>query len=190
MNPWLKPVGLALAVIALSGLIAGGGYQIGANVYQAKLDRLHADYARERQSQAEAQATALDKALREQTALNEQAHRLGVELLNTRAELVATHAALKRRIPDATRSDGTSFTGLGPSGRLLYADNLGYADAAAKGLPATDPGNAAKTDATAAAETGLLPVDLLAHSADYGAWCQKMEQQLDSLNRLYHKESR
>ncbi|UGA40365.1 hypothetical protein JOS77_14180 [Chromobacterium haemolyticum] len=104
MNPWLRPIGLALLVIAVSGLIAGGGYQVAANVYQAKLDRLHADYARERQSQAEAQATALDKALREQTALNEQAHRLGVELLNTRAELVAAHAALKRRIPDATRS--------------------------------------------------------------------------------------
>ena len=189
MNPWLRPIGLALLVIAVSGLIAGGGYQVAANVYQAKLDRLHADYARERQSQAEAQATALDKALREQTALNEQAHRLGVELLNTRAELVAAHAALKRRIPDATRSDGSSFTGLGPAGLRLYTDNLGYVDAA-KGLPATDAGNAAKTDATAAAETGLLPVDLLAHSADYGAWCQKMEQQLDSLNRLYHAESR
>ncbi|NHR06509.1 hypothetical protein HA052_15055 [Chromobacterium haemolyticum] len=181
MTPWLKPVGLALAIFAVSGLIAGGGYQIAANTYQARLERLQADYARERQSLAEAEAAAL----REQTELNEQAHRLGVELLNTRAELVAAHAALKRRIPDANRSDGPAFTGIGPAGLRLYADNLGYTDAGAEGLPATDPGNAAKTDAAAPAEAGLLPVDILAHSADYGAWCQQMEQQLDSLNRLY-----
>ncbi|WP_406850401.1 hypothetical protein [Chromobacterium phragmitis] len=90
-----------------------------------------------------------------------------------------------QRIDDVTRNDGSRFTGLGPDSLRLYRQLLGYSDPlpGAQSLPA---GAAAQT---AGPDAGLPASDLLAHAADYGDWCQQLEQRLVALKQLYSQET-
>ncbi|WP_434631943.1 hypothetical protein [Chromobacterium sp. CV08] len=89
-----------------------------------------------------------------------------------------------RRIDDATRHDGDRFTGLGPDSLRLYRRLLGYPDQ----LPGSQSLSTGSAAETAGADAGLPAPDLLAHAADYGAWCQQLEQRLVALKQLYPEQ--
>lgn len=186
-NLWsIGRVVLPLAVAGYLGYDLGHGrasldYQAGI----ASLKASHAESAAQQAAQAAANLAAADARYRE---LNQQAHVIGAELLQTRADLAASQRQLKQRITHVTQSDGERFTGLGPDSLQLYRAALGYtaADVAAD-LPATHAGTAAAATETATTEAGLPPVDLLHHASDYGQWCQQLEGQLQAFIRLHQE---
>ncbi len=124
-----------------------------------------------------------DAALRDQQAVLDQANRVGTALLEERAKLTAMQKTLRKEIPHVAQTDGARWTGLGPASLRLYAAYLGYSGYS--GLPATHPGDAAKADQATGTDSGIPPADLLAHAADYGEWCQKLESQVDAFITLY-----
>lgn len=188
-RPFIKP----LAILTATALIWSGGFLYGHKVASqagaAKLQSVQLAHAQDLQYLADAKAAELGAALAEQKELTDQAHRIGWELIQTRAQLSDTQHQLKQRIPDAIRRDGPRFTGLGPDSLRLYQSALGYLSPGNPGVSAADPGDAAKADQASAAGSGLPPADLLAHSADYGLWCQQLESQLDTWINLYERAS-
>jgi hypothetical protein len=151
---------------------------------------LVADYEKQLGKFKDQWAAELATALRDKQALEQQANQVGTALLETRAQLVRTQQQLKQEIPHVVQADGVHWTGIGPASLRLYTQNLGYPVASGDpGLPAANPGDAAKADQAGSAGAGLSPTDLLTHSADYGQWCQKLEQQLDAFITLHTKDA-
>lgn len=188
IRPFLQNA-LHIAVYAAPLLATGYfAYDVGhtqaSRLYEVKLSRQAEAHALQLRALSNAKTAELAAALTEQQRLTELAHKTGWELLQARARLADAQTRLKQRIPDATRSDGTRFTGLGPDSLRLYRAALGYASDDAH-LPAADPGAAIQADQTAAPAGGLPPLALLYHAADYGRWCQQLEQQLDAWQALF-----
>lgn len=173
-----------LSAVALAAGVFTAGYRWAERDYLADIARQQAAHAEQQRQQADAQAEALASALREQQQLREQAYQVGVALLQARADLARSQAQLSRRISHVVQQDGERFTGLGPDSLRLYRAALGYASAD-EYLPAADPGTAVQADQTAAPAGGLPPLALLYHAADYGQWCQQLEQQLDAWQALF-----
>lgn len=182
---WVKP----LLITALAGVALYGadqfGYQRAANVYTAQLSTADADHTRQLLRLTEQRLTEQTVAQEAYQRLNEQAHQVGWELLQTKQQLEVTQRQLKQRIPDATRTDGPRFTGLGPDSLRLYRQLLGYSASGEADLPAADAGNVGEAAAAAGTEAGLSPADLLDHAADYGQWCQQLDAQLSAYIRLH-----
>lgn len=189
-RPFIKP----LAITVATALIWSGGFLYGhkqaSQAGEAKLQSVKLAHAQDMQYLANAKAAELGAALAEQKELTDQAHRIGWELIQTRARLADTQHRLKQRIADATRSDGPRFTGLGPDSLRLYQSALGYRSPGDPGMPTADAGNADQAGQTTGADEGLPPEDLLAHSADYGEWCQKLDGQLDTWINLHERGPR
>ncbi|BBF84899.1 hypothetical protein DLM_1275 [Aquitalea magnusonii] len=173
-----------LGAVTLAAGLFTAGYRWAERSYLADIARQQASYAQQQRQQAEAQAEALVSALRDKQQLEEQAYRVGVALLQARADLARNQAQLSRRIAHVVQQDGERFTGLGPDSLRLYLAALGYTSDDAH-LPAADPGIAVQADQTATAAGGLPPLALLYHAADYGRWCQQLEQQLDAWQALF-----
>lgn len=173
-----------LGAVTLTASVFTAGYRWAERGYLADIARQQAAHAAQQRQQAEAQAEALASALRDKQQLAEQAYQVGVALLQARAALAGSQAQLSRRIAHVVQQDGERFTGLGPDSLRLYRAALGYASAD-EHLPATDAGAAVQTDQTAATAGGLPPLALLYHAADYGQWCQQLEQQLDGWRALF-----
>ncbi|MCQ4142823.1 hypothetical protein [Vogesella sp. AC12] len=184
----LKPLLLAALIGAAGYAVDQFGYQRAANLYAGKLATADATHSRALLRLTEQRLAEQATAQAEYQRLNQLAHQVGVELLQSRAELATTQRQLKQRIPHVTHSDGPRFTGLGPDSLRLYRQFLGYsaADLAAD-LPPADTGNAGEATAPASAAAGLPPDDLLKHAADYGAWCQQLDQQLNSYISLHQQ---
>lgn len=185
---WVKPL-LVTALIGTAGYAVDQfGYQRAANLYAAKLATADAGHSRTLLHLTEQRLTEQAAAQAEYQRLNQLAHQVGVELLQSRGELASAQRQLKQRIPHVTHSDGPRFTGLGPDSLRLYRQLLGYttADPAAD-LPSADTGNAGEAAAPAGAAAGLPPDDLLKHAADYGAWCRQLDQQLNSYISLHQQ---
>lgn len=185
---WVKPL-LVTALIGTAGYAVDQfGYQRAANLYTGQLATAEAGHSRALLRLTEQRLAEHATAQAEEQRLNRLAHQVGVELLQTRGQLAIAQRQLKQRIPDATRTDGPRFTGLGPDSLRLYRQLLGYsaADPDAN-LPPADTGNAGEAAAPAGAATGLPPDDLLTHAADYGAWCQQLDQQLNSYISLHQQ---
>ncbi|WP_062789391.1 hypothetical protein [Aquitalea pelogenes] len=173
-----------LGAVTLAAGLFTAGYRWAERSNLADIARQQANYAQQQRQQAEAQAEALVSALRDKQQLEEQAYRVGVALLQARADLARQQAQLSRRIAHVVQQDGERFTGLGPDSLRLYRAALGYASDDAH-LPAADPGAAVQADQTTTAAGGLPPLALLYHAADYGQWCQQLEQQLDAWQALF-----
>ncbi|KJV26901.1 hypothetical protein VI06_16165 [Aquitalea magnusonii] len=173
-----------LGAVTLAAGLFSAGYRWAERSYLADIARQQASYSQQQRQQAEAQAEALVSALRDKQQLEEQAYRVGVALLQARADLARQQAQLSRRIAHVVQQDGERFTGLGPDSLRLYRAALGYASDDAH-LPAADPGTAVQADQTTTAAGGLPPLALLYHAADYGQWCQQLEQQLDAWQALF-----
>jgi len=173
-----------LGAVTLSAGVFTAGYRWAERGYLADIAQQQAAHAAQQRQQAEAQAEALASALRDKQQLAEQAYQVGVALLQARAELAHSQAQLSRRITHVVQQDGERFTGLGPDSLRLYRAALGYTSDD-EYLPAADARAAVQADQTAAAAGGLPPIALLYHAADYGQWCQQLEQQLDAWLALF-----
>lgn len=182
---WVKP----LLITALAGAALYGadhfGYQRAANLYAGKLATADAEHTRQLLRLTEQRLTEQAVAQEAYQHLNEQAHQVGWELLKTKQQLEVTQRQLKQRIPDASRTDGPRFTGIGPDSLRLYRQFLGYSASGEADLPAADTGHAGEASASAGTEAGLSPADLLDHAADYGQWCQQLDAQLSAYIRLH-----
>ncbi|WP_432719864.1 hypothetical protein R0381_003633 [Jeongeupia wiesaeckerbachi] len=179
-----------IGAIALSiGLAGWMGYSAGTSkttrVYEARLARQDADHANVLRVAAEAATDTLGKALVTQQFYASEAHRVGLQLLNTQAALAKTKELLYAQIDRAVQQDGPRFTGLGPDSLRVYRAHLGYAAASADTGAAADAGDADQASQAASADQGLPPADLLAHAADYGEWCQRLEARVDAYIQLH-----
>ncbi|WP_199052399.1 hypothetical protein [Aquitalea sp. ASV15] len=191
---WAKALAIGAGLAFITYQVHHLGYEVGA-ADQNKTDEkvrlgLVADYEKQLGKFKDQWAAELATALRDKQALEQQANQVGAALLDTRAQLARTQQQLKQEIPHVVQADGPRWTGIGPASLRLYSQNLGYTVASGSpSLPAANPGDAAKADQASSAEAGLSPTDLLTHSADYGQWCQKLEQQLDAFITLHTKDA-
>ncbi|MEV3880056.1 hypothetical protein QNS55_24015 [Klebsiella pneumoniae] len=140
-----------------------------------------------RRREAEEKAAALAEAWRKQADIERQRDQLARELQQQKDELEKKKNELKKAINDAVKGD-VGFTGIGPRGLCLYNRALGYP--CDNRLQATTGGVAGRVGETSGSGGGLSPEGLLKQSADYGAWCQKLERQLTELNAWYRKEDK
>ncbi|MBX9296707.1 hypothetical protein [Chromobacterium piscinae] len=166
-------------------LAAAGGYALGHSqsrqYWQTKLQATVADmHSADSRAQQQRQAAAMEL----QRQWRQRIDQLESRLLEQQQALQAQQRRQAQRIDDVTRNDGPRFTGLGPGSLRLYRQLLGYSDQ----LPGAQPLSAGTAAQTPGADAGLPAPDLLAHAADYGAWCQQLEQRLVALKQLYSQQ--
>ncbi|MFJ5428561.1 hypothetical protein ACIPUP_05305 [Pectobacterium actinidiae] len=186
--------------IMILAAVAAFGYNIGhimgKNARQTELQTtityLSADnqlkngqikvYENDKRIAAEQHAAALQKAIADADAQRKRADQLAVDLLQTKAELSKTKTQLKRKIPDVVKTDGATFTGIGPDSLRLYRASLGYP---ADDLPEASGGVAVYPADARSSSGGLSPAGILSHSADYGEWCLILRENMTKLNQFY-----
>ncbi|MBG6243249.1 MAG: hypothetical protein EKE20_16210 [Candidatus Symbiopectobacterium sp. Dall1.0] len=194
--------------LLIFAVVAAFGYQLGHNAgehaqqteLQAAIKNLRDGsdkkdaqilaHEQDKRQAAEQQAAALREALADTAAQQARADKLAVELRQTQTELNQAKNTLKRKITDVVKTDGSTFTGIGPDSLRLYRANLGYTD---NGLSGTGkaPGGAALYPADAPRPRGgLSPAGLLNHSGDYGEWCLILREKMTKLNQFYAERKR
>lgn len=165
------------------------GYWLAVQPYKTKLAQLETVHAQakenweaERKSVVEDYSRTLEFEVEKLQRASAENQRVTVELASIKQQLNTTKNKLKRSINHVTKNDGTTYTGLGASGLLLYRSALGYATATnSQCLPTDTSGTTTNASKAICPSTGLSPDDLLAHSADYGEYCQQLEQQLRAI---------
>ncbi|EOA2949952.1 hypothetical protein ACULTK_004422 [Yersinia enterocolitica] len=184
LKTYWKPL-LALLIAAVAG------FTLAALIYGKQLSddlllfsEAKTTWQEEKTQAANDASAALTAALARQKAAQQLGDKLSAEL---QAKIDALHndnQRLKRQINEATQQDGATYTGLGPNSLCVYQSALGYPDCDQRMQPAASGAvpTAHKTQPTG---SGLPPEDILAHSADYGKWCQQLETQLIQLNKYY-----
>ncbi|MBX9269124.1 hypothetical protein [Chromobacterium violaceum] len=173
------------AGLLLPLLAAAGGYALGSGQSrQYWQTRLQATVAEMQSADSRAQQQRQAAAMELQRQWRQRIDQLESRLLEQQQALQAQQRRNAQRIDDVTRNDGPRFTGLGPDSLRLYRQLLGYADE----LPGAQPLSAGAAAQTPGADAGLPAPDLLAHAADYGAWCQQLEQRLVALKQLYSQQ--
>lgn len=172
-------------------ITAAAGFALAALIYGKQLadERLGFSQAKngwleEKTKAANDASTALETALARQKAAQQLGDKLLAELQAKINALYSDNQKLKRQINEATQQDGATYTGLGPHSLCVYQSALGYPDCDQRVQ------SAASSAVPVAGETqpphrGLPPEDILAHSADYGKWCQQLETQLQQINQYY-----
>lgn len=140
-----------------------------------------------RRREAEEKAAALADAWRKQADIERERDQLARELQQQKNELEKKKNELKKAISDAVKGD-VGFTGIGPRGLCLYNRALGYP--CDNRLQKTTGGVAGRVGETSGSGGGLSPAGLLKQSADYGAWCQRLESQLIKLGAWYDREGK
>lgn len=177
--------------------IGAGAYYLGQSAGRAELQgdltkanktigQLAADKSELNETlrqQAEQHAQAMAKALRELQTAQQLGDKLSRELQQSQSHLQAMKDKLKKAIDDAVKND-VGFTGIGPRGLCLYNAALGYADCG-QHVPNTAGGLTGHSAKAPSSAGGLSAGGLIRHSADYGAWCQSLEAQLQQLNQWY-----
>ncbi|OWY38036.1 hypothetical protein CEK28_13990 [Xenophilus sp. AP218F] len=149
---------------------------------QTRLAQQQDSQRRQETQRAQETARRWQAALRQEQTLRRQLEQREGALLRQQRQLADRQQQLRQRMDHALQQDSRAFTGLGPDSLRLYRQFLGYpADA----LPASQPLSAGNAGQAPSPATGLPPADLLAHAADYGAWCQQLEQRLSALFALY-----
>ncbi len=176
------------AVLVPVAVVSYLGYDLGRSTttqaYQGELAKQAQTHATAMQKLADDKVAELGLALAEQQRLTDQANQVGWALIQTRAKLAETQSQLKKRIADATRTDGMHFTGLGADSLRLYRAALGYPERD-PGVSAANARDAGAAGDAAASGGGLPPEDLLAHATDYGRWCQQLDAQLNGYLQLH-----
>lgn len=170
---------------------AAAGFALAALIFGKQLsdERLAFSNAKTTWSEEKTQAAndasaALTAALARQKAAQQLGDKLSAELQAKIDALYSDNQRLKRQINDATQKDGATYTGLGPNSLCVYQSALGYADCDQRVQP-TASGSVPTARETQPTHNGLPPEDILAHSADYGKWCQQLETQLIQINKYY-----
>lgn len=179
LGAWLLPPLLA------AGIVYPLGLRHGADSWRARLAEQQAAEQRRQAEQAEQAQRQLQAALRQQRRLQQLVGEQESRLLRQQQDAQQRLQAQKQRIEYVVQQDGGRYGGLGPDSLRLYRQILGYPAAA---VPAADAVSTADSHQTPAADAGLPAADLLAHAADYGAWCQQLEQRLMTLGGLFSTE--
>lgn len=154
---------------------------------QANKDRLAAD----------ARALSERKAKERYQQENQRANQLAGDVLVKQQQIDELASAAKRRVNHVTTVYKTSLLAepapiphcVFTRGWLReYVASLGY------GLPQTEsPADSSQPETQASPasapdtellESGVTPADILTHAADYGAYCQKIERQVDGLVKV------
>lgn len=181
-------VTLAIYLAVFAGGAAAGTW-LTEKAYQADISDLTlahatdlANWEKERTAVAQAQNRALTEAVEKQRRATAESQRVTGELETVKQQLQSTKRELQRSINNATQKDGHGYTGLGANGLRLYRAALGYAPDN-QCLPANSGSADTSAGQAGCAEGGLSPDDLLAHAADYGEYCNKLEEQLTALKR-------
>lgn len=134
-------------------------------------------------------------AQRRYQALVEEDRAADAQLVKLRAELEAERRRVKQRIRDvSTQYVPVPDASAVPVPRCVFTrgwlldynaalglrggENESAATASGPGVP---PGPAPAADAGLLQDSGLTQADVLAHVADYGAWCQGRDRQADAL---------
>ncbi|WP_140918348.1 hypothetical protein [Limnobaculum xujianqingii] len=179
---------LAVYLAIFAGGVAAGTW-FTEKAYQADISELtlahttdQANWEKERTAVAQAQNRALTEAVEKQRRATAESQRVTGELETVKQQLQTTKQELQRSINNATQKDGHGYTGLGANGLRLYRAALGYATDN-QCLPTHPSGTDTDASQTGCAEAGLSPDDLLAHAADYGEYCNKLEEQLNAIGR-------
>ncbi len=187
----------ALVLIAATALAYKVGISDGLARYQDRLNAANNTITSQSQSllqyetqireAAERQSIALAGVVARQQQEQARADGLARQLLATQEQLSAANKKIKDGISNALKNDGATTCGLGPDSLRIYRSGLGYpSDSGDRDtLLGTSGGVVAHSGAAPRTDEGLPPGDLLAHSADYGQWCQQLEKQLIGLNRWY-----
>ena len=182
---WLKLGGWLLPPLLAAGLAYPLGLRHGAEGWRARLAEQRAADQGRQAAEAERAQRQLQAALQQQQRLSELLGRQEARLLSQQQDLQQRLQDQKQRIEYVVQQDGGRYGGLGPDSLRLYRQVLGYSAAS---MSATDSVSIANPNQAAAAGAGLPAADLLAHAADYGAWCQQLEQRLTALGGLFTSE--
>ncbi|HEC1649386.1 hypothetical protein [Yersinia massiliensis] len=184
LKAYWKPL-LVLLVAAVAG------FALAALIYGKQLadERLGFSQAKngwleEKTKAANDASTALETALARQKDAQQLGDKLLAELQAKINALYSDNQKLKRQINDATQQDGATYTGLGPHSLCIYQSALGYPDCDQRVQSAVSSAVPVAGE-TQPPHSGLSPADILAHSADYGKWCQQLETQLRQINQYY-----
>ncbi|QOZ82250.1 MULTISPECIES: hypothetical protein [Chromobacterium] len=182
---WLKLGSWLLPPLLAACLAYPLGLRHGAEGWRARLAEQRAADQGRQAAEAERAQRQLQAALQQQQRLRELLGRQEARLLSQQRDLQQRLQDQKQRIEYVVQQDGGRYGGLGPDSLRLYRQVLGYSTAS---MSATDSVSIANPNQAAAAGAGLPAADLLAHAADYGAWCQQLEQRLTALGGLFTSE--
>ncbi|OWY40060.1 hypothetical protein CEK28_04815 [Xenophilus sp. AP218F] len=169
----------ALPVLLCMAAVGWFGYDIGRTAGQRDLAAYRAQVTEQRQRDSAA-------ALQRYQARTEQLAAVSGRLDAALTDLDATRDQLKARIPHAAQRPAPAV-GAADAG-LLSVDGLRFYNAAlglradARAAAAGQPD--AADAAAGAADSGVSRADLLAHVADYGAWCRQLAAQRDALIKI------
>ena len=182
---WLRLGAWLLPPLLAAGIAYPLGMRHGAESWRARLAEQQAADQRREAAQAEQAQRQWQAAMQQQRRLQQLASQQEDRLLRQQQGLQQKLQAQKQRIEYVVQQDGGRYGGLGPDSLRLYRQILGYPAAA---VPAADAVSTTDSHQTTAADAGLPAADLLAHAADYGAWCQQLEQRLTALGGLFTSE--
>lgn len=166
-----------------------------ANEKQELTDDFNAQkkqWDKERITAASKYATDLQSALNNQQAWQDKADVLSRELADKERQHTRTVNDLKRRLSDALKSDGTTYTGIGPASLQLWRESLGYPGTesftAGDSLSETASGVAGNTGNASGTRGGLSPAGILSHSGEYGKWCLTLRDRLQAISDFYNSK--
>ncbi len=172
-------------------IAAAAGFALAALIYGKQLldtrlafSEAKTTWSEEKTRAANDASAALTAVLARQKTAQQLGDKLSAELQAKINTLYSDNQRLKRQINDATQQDGATYTGLGPHSLCLYQSALGYPDCDQR-VQSTASSAVPTARETQPTHSGLPPEDILAHSADYGKWCQQLETQLIQINKYY-----
>ncbi|EBP3538321.1 hypothetical protein OJ40_06585 [Salmonella enterica subsp. enterica] len=188
-------------------VLAGGGVWLGTCMTQSQLrdqalafsnekstlisgfNTQKSQWDQERISAANQYASNLKDALMAQQAWQRKADELSRQLAAQEVSHQRAVKDLKERLKNAIKSDGNTYTGIGPASLQLWREALGYPAAqtvhAGHHLPETTGGAAGDTGDANSAGGGLSPSGIVRHSAEYGKWCLSLRDRLQAINDYY-----
>lgn len=188
-------------------VLSGGGVWLGALITQSQLsdqalafskekstlisgfNTQKSQWDQERISAANQYASDLKDALMAQQAWQRKADELSRQLAAQEVSHQRAVKDLKERLKNAIKSDGNTYTGIGPASLQLWREALGYPAAqavhAGHRLPETTGSAAGDTGDAISAGGGLSPSGIVGHSAEYGKWCLSLRDRLQAINDYY-----
>ena len=192
-----------LLIVAL----AGGGVWLGTCITQSQLsdqalafsqekstlisgfNTQKSQWDQERITAANQYASDLKDALAVQQAWQRKADDLSRQLAAQEVSHQRAVKDLKERLKNAIKSDGNTYTGIGPASLQLWREALGYPTAqtvhAGHHLPETTGSAAGYTGDAISAGGGLSPSGIVGNSAEYGKWCLSLRDRLQAINDYY-----
>ncbi|MEA9015818.1 hypothetical protein [Salmonella enterica] len=188
-------------------VLSGGGVWLGTLITQSRLsdqalafsnekstlisgfNTQKSQWDQERITAANQYASDLKDALAAQQTWQRKADEMSRQLAEQDASHQREVKDLKKRLKNAIKSDGNTYTGIGPASLQLWREALGYPTAqtvnAGHYLPETTGSAAGDTGDAISASGGLSPSGIVAHSAEYGKWCLSLRDRLQAINDYY-----